>query len=411
LDSVRTRTRIWKARAALDPFTKEYDGLPFSYLNGRITAAYGGTPVDIANWTYTWYGEDETVLASPPADAGSYALVITADDDEYAGGVIEYFTIKPKRVSVSWTANTGYAYNGADQGGTVRAAYKNINNEDVNASVVFSGAGSIFKNAGQYTATAATADKNYALVNNMIPLVIAPKVLEVSISADGKTYDGTTAATGIYTLTGVVEGDSVSLTGGVYAFDSPNAGNRTVTFSGYGLESGNYALANAVASAPAAISRAVLTPAVAAVDSKTYDGTTAATGGRLRLEGWKNGEAPAQGGDGTDGGYAIVWTSKNAETTTVSVANIALDSAWTLNYELSATGLQAQTAPGGAKIGKRAVTVRGIAARDKDFDGKADAELVCDGAAFDGLIGGDELTVTARVSLPTPTPGKGRPSV
>ena len=46
-------------------------------------------------------------------------------------------------------------------------------------------------------------------------------------------------------------------------------------------------------------------------------------------------------------------------------------------------------------ITKRSVVVSGITAEDKDYDGTTDATLVFDNAQFDGILAGDNLTVTA----------------
>ena len=86
--------------------------------------------------------------------------------------------------------------------------------------------------AGNYTVSVATdlAD-------------IRRAALTGALTANDKTYDGTTAATGTIALTGVVTGDAVSAAG-TYAFADRNAGlGKTVTASGVtlsGTDAGNY---------------------------------------------------------------------------------------------------------------------------------------------------------------------------
>ena len=110
---------------------------------------------------------------------------------------------------------------------------------------------------------------------------IKPKELIGSITADDKTYDGTTAATiASRSLSGVISGDEVSYVGGTATFDNRNAGTgKTVTATGLGLaggDAGNYTV-NTSATATAAIKRlGIVVTAVA--DTKTYDGTTASAG-------------------------------------------------------------------------------------------------------------------------------------
>ncbi|EKF17510.1 MBG domain-containing protein [Nitratireductor pacificus] len=92
-------------------------------------------------------------------------------------------------------------------------------------------------------------------------LAITPKALTVSVNADSKVYDGTTAATGsLGSLSGLIGGDVVGVSGsGSFAFADKNVGTgKTVTVSGLGLtgaDAGNYTLA------PTATSSADITPA------------------------------------------------------------------------------------------------------------------------------------------------------
>ncbi len=71
------------------------------------------------------------------------------------------------------------------------------------------------------------------------------KAVTGALTASGKTYDGSTTATGSIGLTGVIAGDAVSASG-AYAFADRNAGTgKTVTASGAtlaGPDAGNYEL-------------------------------------------------------------------------------------------------------------------------------------------------------------------------
>ena len=59
-------------------------------------------------------------------------------------------------------------------------------------------------------------------------------------------------------------------------------------------------------------------------------------------------------------------------------------------------------------ITQRPVVVSGITARDKDYDGKTDATLVFDNVQFDGLLAGDNLTVTATGKFETAAAGENK---
>src|SRR5204863_4049201 len=89
-----------------------------------------------------------------------------------------------------------------------------------------------------------------------------------SFTADTKVYDAPTAATvSSRDLSGVVEGDAVSLTGGTARFGNKNvATGKTVALTGAslsGTDAGNYTL-DSVADANAAITALSLTGSPAA---------------------------------------------------------------------------------------------------------------------------------------------------
>ena len=59
-------------------------------------------------------------------------------------------------------------------------------------------------------------------------------------------------------------------------------------------------------------------------------------------------------------------------------------------------------------IGKKSVTVSGITASDKEYDGNTSATLITTGAAFGGLINGDALTVSATGTFADKDVGPGK---
>src|SRR5205085_9559436 len=102
-----------------------------------------------------------------------------------------------------------------------------------------------------------------------------------TITANNKTYEGTTAATiASRSLTGVFGSDDVSLTGGTATFANKNVGNgKTVTAIGLSLSgtaAGNYQLSSTTATTTANITQATLTVSGMRANSKEYDGGTSA---------------------------------------------------------------------------------------------------------------------------------------
>ncbi len=97
------------------------------------------------------------------------------------------------------------------------------------------------------------------------------------------------------------------------------------------------------------VSKITITPAtVPTVTSKTYNGTTATTGGTISFSGTVNSEFPAYTA-------SIIWTSANVGTSTVNVSGISLTSL-TDRYVLSVTTLSNVTPDNNAIISKATPT-------------------------------------------------------
>jgi hypothetical protein len=221
------------------------------------------------------------------------------------------------------------------------------------------------KNVGQgktLTPAGSVDDRNGG--NNYIVTFVAsaigaitPRPLTATITADSKTYDGTTAAVPHAMLgSGAVGSDQVSLVDGTGTFASRNAGTWTVTDMGLslsGADAGNY-MVNGAATATASITPRPIT--VAAVsDEKVYDGTTAATaiptitGGSL---------AP-----GDTAAFTEIYDSKNVGSgKTLTVAGSANDGNAGANYAVvSVTNTAGSISP-------RAITVAATAST-RVYDG------------------------------------------
>ena len=102
-------------------------------------------------------------------DAGSYAIVLSNFvSDKYTATLKNgTLTVKPYETQAIWVGNNGtYVYNGEDQSASITATYKDVNNNVIDAIISFSASNStpnIFKNAGDYTITATSGNKNYKL--------------------------------------------------------------------------------------------------------------------------------------------------------------------------------------------------------------------------------------------------------
>ncbi|MCT9813538.1 YDG domain-containing protein, partial [Acidovorax sp. Be4] len=206
-----------------------------------------------------------------------------------------------------------------------------------------------------------------------------------------KTYDGTTGATlSGGTLNGLVGNETLVLSGQSGAFSDQNAGaGKTVTVTGATLGNGtglasNYTVSNATG-VTADINAKALTVSGVTAGNKTYDGTTAAalSGGTLNgLVGSETLVLSGQTGTFADKNVAA------GQTVTVTGATLANGTGLASNYTVSnATGVTAD-------INAKALTVSGVTAGNKTYDGTTTASL--SGGILNGLVGNETLTLTGQ---------------
>ncbi|MGK5075287.1 YDG domain-containing protein [Janthinobacterium sp. ZB1P44] len=235
--------------------------------------------------------------------------------------------------------------------------------------------------------------------------VTAKGITLTGISAADKTYDATTTATlntASVAYSGLVGGDTVTLAGsGTGSFADKNAGvNKAVSVSGYtlsGADAGNYVI-NQPSGLTATINKASLAVSgIAAVD-KTYDATTGAT-----LSG--TAAVAALGGDSVSvtGAGVGSFADKNAGANkAVSVSGYTLSGADAGNYVINQpSGLT-------ATIARAALTVSGITAADKAFDGSTAATVSTANATLAGKFGSDDITLASTGQFSDAAAGVGK---
>ena len=234
---------------------------------------------------------------------------------------------------------------------------------------------------------------DYRTASGSVSVTVNPKALSVAgITANSKTYDGTTNATLVLSnavLVGVLNGDAVTLdtTNAVGAFMDKDAGtNKLVTVSGLallGADAGNYTLTQPTTSAD--ITPASLTVTGITANSRAYDGTTNATlvVSNAALVGVLNGDAVTL--DTTNAVGAFV--DKRAGTgKQVTVSGLTLLGADAGNYTLTPPSTNADITPA-------SLTVAGITANSKVYDGSTNATLIVSNAVLVGVISGDDVTL------------------
>jgi hypothetical protein len=197
-----------------------------------------------------------------------------------------------------------------------------------------------------------------------------------------KVYDGTTTAT-VTLSDDRVSGDDLSASYTTASFADKNVGSgKTVSVSGIsvtGTDAANYELASTSAATTADITTRTLTVSATGVN-KVYDGTTAAT--VILSDDRLSGDAL------TAGNTAASFADKNVGGgKTVSVSGISVTGTDANNYLVNTTATTT------ADITAATLTVAGLAADNKVYDGTNTATLNLSSATLAGVASGDEVTL------------------
>lgn len=371
--------------ATLTANGKVYDGTAAATGTLSLGGVLAGDAVN-ASGSYAFAdrnaGIGKTVTANgitlSGADAGNYSVNMsaTALADILARTITATLTANGKVYDGTTAATGSLSLDGVIAGDSVSASGSYAfadKNAGVGKAVTASGIGLNGADAGNYVVNAsATAFAD-----------ILARAITATLTANGKTYDGTTAATGSLSLGGVLAGDQVAASGG-YAFADKNAGNgKTVTASGIalsGADAGNYTVNVSATALSDIVARAIT--ATLAANGKVYDGTAAATG-TLSLGG-------VLAGDVVDASGSYGFADKNAGTGKMVTANgITLSGADAGNYSVNTT------ATGLADILARSITAR-LAANGKIYDGTTTATGTL---SLGGVIAGDDVGVSGSLAF------------
>jgi len=235
------------------------------------------------------------------------------------------------------------------------------------------------------SAAVGTGLGNYTISYKNGLLTVNKKTLTGSITASNKVYDGNASATILTrTLSGVVGSDVVNYVGGTATFNNKNVWNgKTVTATGLSLSgpaAGNYTV-NTTATATANVTKLAITGSITAND-KVYDGTTFATIATRTLSG-------VIGSDVVNyvGGTATFNNKNVGNNKTVTAIGLSLSGVDAGNYSVNTTATTT------ANITPKAVTVTGITAADKVYDGTTAAVINVKNAKLNGVIAGDVVTL------------------
>lgn len=226
-------------------------------------------------------------------------------------------------------------------------------------------------------------------------LTVQPAALNVSAQAISQPYTGQPFAGGNALYSGFVNGETAAALGGTLAFGGSsqgavNAGQYNITPSG--LSSSNYTIT--YSSGTLTIGKATLA-VTAGNASKVYDGQPF-NGGTASYTGFVNGDTPAVlGGTLQFGGTSQ--GVRNSGSYTI------------LPFGLTSTNYTIAFNPGTLTVLPKTVSITGLVAADKEFDGTNSANILNWGTVSTGV--GTETLVLQRgtAQFSDPTVGVGKP--
>ncbi|ALV04976.1 YDG domain-containing protein [Roseateles depolymerans] len=348
---VYSTTPTADVRGGLSPDFKQYQATTASTVlgtgNGLLYTVAPTVTVSLVGTTSKVY--DGTTAAT--LGAGNYTISGVIDGDTVTYSVAGAGVYGNKNVGTAKSVSVdGVSMTGASNGGTVVYGY---------------------------TLGSTTATGNIG--------TITPRSISAATgSVQDKVYDGTTTGTlGTVSLSGVLAGDVVGVSGsGSATFADKNAGTgKAVTISGLslsGTDAGNYAFDT---SATASITPKAIGAATGSVNSKVYDGTTAATLGTVSLSGVVAGDSVSVGGTGS-----ASFVDKNAGSAKAAViTGMSLGGADAANYVFNGSAT--------AAITPKSVSAAAGSVQDKVYDGTTKATVGT--ISLSGVVAGDTVGVGA----------------
>ena len=372
--------------------------------NGQGTVSYAINSQKNGSTNVSYFslsGTTLTIAANTPV--GTYTVVVSATaagNNNYNSGTKEStVTVTIGNAAMTGVSATGYT-------GTYDAAAHSITvNKPSGATVKYRTASSgdytlttnpTYTDAGTYTVYYQVTKTNYTSVTGSATVQINPKKLTLNWGTNNAfTYNGLSQAP-TATIDGVINNDDCTVSvSGVQTNYSGEA--YTATAELIGERAGNYALPTAH-TMTFTIGKKDAT--ITASDQTITYGEAIATGtGYITTDGFVPGDSPT----------AITLTPSTSDVTTSgtitpSAAAIKKGTAdVTDNYNITYH-------TGNLTINKKTITISGIAAEDKTYDGTTAVTLYYNGINWTdcGRVGTDDLTVTAAGTFSDANVGSGK---
>jgi hypothetical protein len=404
-----TTANITKANLSVSGVSannKVYNGTTVATLNtgsALLAGVLGGDDVTIhssgATGTFVTrnVGTNKSVTASgltiSGTDSGNYTVILPALSADITRATLTISGVTANNKVYDGTTAATLNFSSASLTGIFVSDAVSLNPSAASGSFSDAniGSGKIVTTTG-FTIGGTDSD-NYSLTQPSLTASITGILLTITgVSVNNKVYDGTTSAnlnTAGATLTGVVSGDIVTLitSGATGNFSDRNAGTaKTVTTSGFsigGADAGKYTLTSPTLAGN--ITRANLTISGVSANNKIYNGTTGATlnTGSTSLAGIIGSDIVNLVTTGASGSFADRFAGTNKPVTT---SGFTLSGTHAGNYTL----IQPLTT---ATISQAVLTISGVIANNKVYDGTRLATLNSGNAALVGVFSGDNVTL------------------
>ena len=385
-----------------------------TYDDGNEAAAtVTGSIPGVTAPTITYKKGDESLTAAP-TDAGTYTASITLGEGNKAATASVKYTIQradPKASDFTFAAPSPLTYDGNAKTATVEPNTGINGMGAVTVKYFKNGAETEPKDAGDYTVKVSVAEgANYnAPTDNLTTdgwkftigkatqTIIVPTdktIVKDGIAediSDWATVAGVTGGSNPGTLSYALEGSytGVALEGNQLTVDSSVATGTTITIKVTAEETGNYNKEEQTFTVKVADKNTATVTITGLPDTVTY-------GQEFTL-------TASQTGDTTSANKKWTWdydrecfklVGPNANTETITLQAIKAGTpskGITVTYE-SGTHKGSKTVTPG--VAQKEVTVSGITAANKEYDGNTDATVNASGATITGKVDGDDLTVS-----------------
>ncbi|WP_299979918.1 YDG domain-containing protein, partial [uncultured Pseudoteredinibacter sp.] len=370
---------------------KTYDGNDSADVDLALSGVFSSDTVTVSSASDTFdnknAGENKTVTSSGVTlggtDSGNYVLAettLTDTADIFKKDVTVTASVEDKIYDGTTVADFDIDSSGTIiSGDDVTIAGSNANFSDKNVgddkTVTF----------GDLTISGGDKDNyNITIANTDVTADITAKQITVTSTAADKTYDGNTSANVDLELSGVISGDTVTVSSSSDSFSDKNVGlDKTVTSTGItlsGSDGGNYVLAETTITDNADINVKDVSVNVSVAD-KEYDGTTIAS---FNID--SNGEIIAGDAVSISSGTANFDDKNVGQNKAVSFGDLNISGSDASNYNITIANTDAS-----ADINAKTITVNSTAS-DKTYDGSTQADVSLE---LEGIIAGDTVLVGA----------------